>query len=90
MSLGTQRSGINQTNGHSDSLTVKFKPRPAPALEPLQVSIQGTTALTSLSLRTTYELIANNKFPMHSMKVGKRKYWTVASIKRWVEAGGEY
>jgi excisionase family DNA binding protein len=70
----------HEATGHSGLDTKKDQPK----LDPIAVTIQQACALSGLSHVTIYRLINAGK--LHSVKIGRRRLVTYASLRGLLEA----
>jgi len=52
------------------------------------VDIAGAAVLLGLPRRRVEELIATERFPKQSFKVGRSRRWEVSELVEWARAGG--
>jgi excisionase family DNA binding protein len=71
----------HEATGHSGLDTMK---KDQPKLDPISVTVQQACAVTGLSHVTIYKLIGEGK--LHSVKIGRRRLITYASLRGLLEA----
>jgi predicted DNA-binding transcriptional regulator AlpA len=62
-------------------------PRPFDMVDPLAVDASRLAAMLSVSLRTIRSLDASGRIPRGIVLGGRRKVWSLESIKRWLAEG---
>lgn len=60
---------------------------PAPTIEPAMVNATSAAEIVGLSRRYLLTADASGRIGPRSIKIGRRRLWSVAELRRWAAAG---